>query len=150
MYHVRDIMVSKVLMVDESATVSEAAKLMSRHGIGSLVVVPDGSSHRPQHPISEVALITERGILNKVVAQDKPTNIRVSEVCSRSPPNIDAGCSVGEAFELMTKHRIRWLIVADGGQLAGIVSLSDLTNAVRFSSACRLASPHDRDHFRHG
>jgi CBS domain-containing protein len=147
MYGVEDVMVSKVVTIKANATVSEAAKLMSRHSIGSLVVVPEGTSH--MH-LNDVGLITERDIMTRVVARDLPTNMGVCEVFTSPPPSVEAGTGISEVFELMRERNLRWLVVSRAGLVVGIVSLRDLTNSVRFSSARRLLGVHEREHFRVG
>jgi CBS domain-containing protein len=147
MYSVEDVMVSKVITIREDATVGEAAKLMSRHGIGSLVVVTGSSPH--MH-LKDVGLITERDIMTRVVAHDLPTNMRVSEVCTCPPPSVEVGTGISEVFDIMRDGNLRWLVVSKDGVVSGIVSLRDLTNSVRFSSARRLLGLHEREHFRSG
>jgi signal-transduction protein with cAMP-binding, CBS, and nucleotidyltransferase domain len=150
MYHVQDVMATKIVTIGEDSTVSQAAKLMSHHNIGSLIVVPEASVHNPVHEVSEVGLITERDILSKVVAHDKSTHIKVSEVASRNPHSIEASHGVPEAQELMSHNHIKYLLASQDGRLAGIVSMSDLGKVIRFCSAKGVVSSHDRDHFRHG
>jgi CBS domain-containing protein len=149
MYFVKDVMIPKVISIHESATIGEAARSMAHHGIGSLVVVPDGLSHASNLPTADVGLITERDILTKVVAHELSASILVSEVASRSPQFIDADADLQDAFELMSKHRLRQLIVSSGGRVAGIVSLRELSNAIRFCSARHLLGVQEREHFRH-
>jgi len=150
MYHVQDVMVSKIVTIGEDSTVSQAAKLMSHHNIGSLIVVPEAAIHNPTHNVSEVGLITERDILSKVVAHDRSTHVKVSEVASRNPHSIESSHGVPEAQEIMSRHHVKYLLASNEGRLAGIVSVSDLGKVIRFCSAKGVVSSHDRDHFRHG
>ncbi|MFH0862864.1 MAG: CBS domain-containing protein [Candidatus Altiarchaeota archaeon] len=147
---VRDVMVSRLLTIHGSATVSEAAKLMAHHDIGSLVVVPDGMPHGRRLHVSETGLLTERDIMVRVVARDKPTNMSVLDACTRSPHFIDAGSYIADAFDYIERHGMRWLLVSSGDEVVGIVTLKDLNKAVRCSCARRLMGVHEREHFRHG
>ena len=147
---VRDVMVSRLITIHDTATVSEAAKLMAHHNIGSLVVVPEGMPHGHRLDVSETGLLTERDIMVKVVAKDKPTNMTVGEACLRSPLFIDAGSDIGEAFDFFERHGLRWALVSSGQDVVGIITLKELNKAVRFSCARRLMGVHEREHFRHG
>lgn len=145
---VRDVMVSNLVTVHEGATVCDAAKVMAQHNIGSLVVVPGDFQQGSRLRVSETGLITERDIMSRVVAKDRPTNIKVREVYHRSPLMIDSHCSVTEAFDYIERHRIRWLLVSSGSEVVGIMTLKDLNKAVRFSSARRLLGVHEREHVK--
>ena len=59
---VREIMISDVKTIEKDATIQEAAEVMSKHGIGSLIVTEDSRV---------IGIVTERDILIKVVSESK-------------------------------------------------------------------------------
>jgi len=144
---VEEIMSSPIVTLRASATVSEAAKLMAKHNIGSLVIVPDGISSMKA---DELAIVTERDILRKVVAMDKSPAIPLSEVMSKPLVTVCYDCSAREAADLMNKHNIRRLLVAKDGVVVGIVSLRDINRRLRFGLARELLESKRDHYFRHG
>ena len=105
--------------------VLRVAQLMRDRQVGSIVVCdPEGGP---------VAMITDRDLAVRVLAEDRPHSEPVREHVSRplvwGEPHMD----LEEAAALMVQHRIRRLPVVDGDSLAGIVTLDDL--AVRTGDA---------------
>lgn len=101
------------------ATVSDAVRAMNRARIGCLVVL-DGD--RP------VGIFTERDVLTRVVdAGLDPTTTPVARVMTRDLVAIRPETQVPQAMAIMTEKRCRHLPVLDGGQLAGMVSIGDVT-----------------------
>jgi CBS domain-containing protein len=112
-------MTSNPFTVEESASVSEAARIMRDQSIGDVLVArPDGTI---------CGIVTDRDLALGVVAEDRdPTSMRVQDVCNHKIESIGSDDPVDEAVALMRNHAIRRLPVIDAGQLVGIVSLGDL------------------------
>lgn len=116
---VKDLMVDKVISVDSSATLSEAAQLMRDANIGVLPVVEGGRLR---------GVLTDRDIVIRAVAHGADSrSTRVSEyatvdiVCARPEWSAD------KAGQEMARHQIgRLPVVDEGGRLVGIVTLSSL------------------------
>lgn len=108
----------RVVTIDRRHSVREAAILMTAHTIGALPVL-DADRF--------VGIFTERDLMGRVVAADRaPASTIVGDVMTttlvvaRPEETYDAGLS------RMQRARVRHLIVLDGDQLAGILSLRDL------------------------
>jgi CBS domain-containing protein len=115
---VKDVMTKRVVRIEFSETVLEAARLMSRKRIGCLVVV---ELEKP------VGIITERDVLRRVVAKGvNPAGVKVAEVMSKPLKTIGPNDSIDEAARRMIKDRIRRLPVVEGLRLVGIVTSTDL------------------------
>ncbi|NOZ81558.1 MAG: CBS domain-containing protein [Candidatus Micrarchaeota archaeon] len=115
---VKDVMKTDVKTVSPDIDIKKAAKLMSEHGIGSLVVVENERV---------VGILTERDILEKVVATGlNPENTRVSEIMTKNVITVSPDKSLEDAAEIMTKNKIKKLPVVWNNQLVGIVTASDL------------------------
>lgn len=110
---------TEVKTATPSATVVEAVRDMNRARIGALVVV-DGE--RP------VGIFTERDVLVRVVDAGKdPGATRVADVMTRELVVIRRRTQVAEAMAVMTEKRCRHLPVVEGGLLAGMISIGDVT-----------------------
>lgn len=107
-----------VATVDQDTTVLDAAKLMNERRIGALVVT---SGDRV------VGIFTERDILNRVVAVDKPPGTtRVSEVMTSPMACCRRNTKLAECKAVMTAKRIRHLPVVENGRLYGMISSGDI------------------------
>ncbi|MFQ5381120.1 MAG: CBS domain-containing protein [Dehalococcoidia bacterium] len=114
---------SHVETVDPFATVRSAVRSMNQAQIGSLVVIDE--RRRP------IGIFTERDVLERVVdAGRDPESTRVAEVMTQDLVVIDPSTTVANAMALMTERRTRHLPVLDGGELAGLISIGDVTRWV--------------------
>jgi CBS domain-containing protein len=106
------------ITVDRATLVTEATRLMAKHHIGSLPVL-DGERL--------VGIFTERDVLVRVVAADRPPGA----TCVADVMSTDLVVAwVNETYETclrrMRQAHVRHLPVIDGSRLVGIVSLRDL------------------------
>ena len=110
---------NKVASIGHEATVYEAAVQMNRDKIGSLVVLNEGRL---------MGIVTERDILQRVVAQRRDANAtRVVDIMTADIVCGQMNTKVEEARGVMKNRRIRHLpIVDDTGQLLGLISIGDL------------------------
>ena len=111
--------IQDLVAVSASAMVSEAVALMSERGVGAIVV--RGSSGTVE------GIFTERDVVRRVVHEGRDAHSTpMGEVMSRNVRRVDAGASVEEALRLMIVHRHRHLLVDDGGNVKGLISIRDL------------------------
>lgn len=115
----RDIMRPNATTVNDDATVARAAMAMCRDEVGSCIVLSDNLP---------VGIVTEEDINCKVAAKDrKPGEVRVKEVMSTPLITIGADRTVGDAANMMIKHRVRRLpIVDEHKKVVGIVTVRDI------------------------
>ncbi|HMA06096.1 MAG TPA: CBS domain-containing protein, partial [Methanomicrobiales archaeon] len=97
---VDDFMSKKVVTVDEEATVARVAEMMGSARIGSVLVT---RKKRPR------GIFTERDLLSKFLAKERPLDVAVGEVSSSPICTSKAGISIHEAAKLMTSKHIRRL-----------------------------------------
>ena len=111
--------IKNVKTISPGDTVKEAASVMSRHNIGSLVVVNSNKK--------VVGIVTERDIIEKVNARDKlASRVRIEDIMTSKVITIDANALIDDAVYLMVKHRIKKLPVLDNNELVGIVTSTDI------------------------
>lgn len=125
MYTVAELLKSKgteVHTIEPGRSVLKAARLMNLHRIGSLVVT-DGQRI--------VGIITERDILTRVVARERPPSTTpVLEVMTADVLTCEPSTSLSDLRTLMHQRRIRHIpVLDDAGRLAGMVSIGDLNAA---------------------
>jgi CBS domain-containing protein len=115
---VRDGMSTTVLSIGPDHTLREAARLMSERRIGAAVVRdPDG-----QGP----GILTERDILDAIGAGQDPAAERVRDHLTADIVFAAPDWSLEEAAVAMVRGRFRHLVVTEGGEIAGILSVRDI------------------------
>jgi signal-transduction protein with cAMP-binding, CBS, and nucleotidyltransferase domain len=103
---IRDLMRKKLVTMEESASVQEAANKMKDKNVSSLVVVDKNG--QPQ------GLITERDLVRKVCIHDVYTSkITNKEIMSSPLITIDSKSSPSEAVDIMLQNNVRHLLVID-------------------------------------
>jgi len=113
---VKDFMTKDVLTVDANKTVLEAAVLMSKNDVGDLVVMENDMP---------VGIVTERDFVRRVIAMEKSTGAKVSEVMSTPLRVIDPEAPIKEAARRMVNKGIRRLVVIKDNKLVGIITATD-------------------------
>jgi CBS domain-containing protein len=115
---VRDGMSEEVLSVGPDHTLRDAARLMSGRRVGAAVVLdPDG-----QGP----GIITERDILDAIGGGQDPGAELVRDHLTADVVYAAPDWSLEEAAVAMVRGRFRHLIVTEGGEIAGILSVRDI------------------------
>ncbi len=115
----------QVYTTTKGASVAEAVREMNAKGVGALLVM-DGERL--------LGVFTERDVLKRVVdARRDAASTRVGEVMTRAPLTIDAGTTVADTMDLMTRNRFRHLPVMDGSTVIGLVSIGDVMRWVMMS-----------------
>lgn len=115
---VMEVMTQTPVTVGPDATVQDAAALMRKKEIGSVIVVEDG---RPS------GILTERDIVTKVAAENKhAAGVRVKDVMTSPVISVHPHEEVAEAAKLMAKKRIRRLPVVKDGRLVGVITENDM------------------------
>lgn len=110
---------SKVITITPDATVKDAAKLMSDHHIGAVMVVKGEG---------EIAgIFSERDVMGRVVAEGRDASTtRVREVMTTAVAYCTTKTTLDEVRSLMRTKKIRHMPVVEDGRLVGILSLGDL------------------------
>ena len=121
MYRVQHILDKKgnsVATIDADATILDAAVLMNERHIGALVVTRHDKG---------IGIFTERDILNRVVAaQRPPAKTLVKDVMTTPVACCCRNTTEAECRAVMRKKRIRHLTVVEEGRLVGIISIGDI------------------------
>jgi CBS domain-containing protein len=115
---VRDGMSSLVLTVNPGHTLREAATAMAERGVGAAVVI-DAEQPGP-------GILTERDLLQAIGAAQDPDRERVGDHLSSDLTFASPEWSLEAAAEAMVRGGFRHLIVVDGGEMTGILSMRDI------------------------
>ena len=115
---VRDGMSTVVLTVGPGHTLRQAAKQMRDRKVGAAVVL-DPESHGP-------GIITERDILASIGAGEDPDTELVGAHGTADLVFAAPDWSLEQAASAMVRGGFRHLVVIDGGETAGVLSVRDI------------------------
>lgn len=107
-----------VLTIGPRHTLREAAEAMCRRNVGAAVVL-DPDAPGP-------GVITERDILQAVGSGEDPDRELVAEHLTTNLTFAAPDWSLEQAAAAMVRGRFRHLVVVNGGELAGILSMRDI------------------------
>lgn len=118
---VKDVMTKPVIKIGYNKSIREAAKVMAKNRVGSIIVVKD---NKP------IGIITETDMNKKIIAAGKdPKKLKVKDVMSSpilfSSPKDDIVVTV----EKMKKHRIKRIPVLEKGKVVGVITNTDIARA---------------------
>jgi CBS domain-containing protein len=121
---VEEIMTSPVVTVSPSMPAEDAFHLMREKKIHSVIVESAGSS-------GGFGIMTQRDLLSKVVAADRPLlNVTVKDLMSSPLITVSPDTTIKQCSIIMLDANIRRAVVMQGGKLVGIVSDTDIFQSV--------------------
>jgi CBS domain-containing protein len=115
---VRDGMTRLVLTIGPAHTLREAARLMSARRVGAAVVIDD------QH--AGIGILTERDILDSVGTGEDPDTELVAEHRTMDVVFAAPDWTLQQAAETMVRSGFRHLVVVDGHEVTGLLSMRDI------------------------
>jgi len=122
-----------VLTVGPTHTLREAAAMMAEKQIGAALVSDD------ETPVARI--LSERDILLSLGAGEDPDAERVGDHMSDSVIAASPDWSLERAASEMSSRGIRHLVVYDGPELAGVLSMRDIVRVWTSEGATSGMSP---------
>lgn len=119
---VKDIVISKIMTVDQAMPIIEVAKIMTLNNIGAVVILS---------PILDaIGIFTERDLLNKVVSKGLSLNRPVLEVMTPGFVCVQLDDEVQDLPSMMMEGNFRHLPVVDGRKVVGMLSIRDIVRVL--------------------
>lgn len=113
---------SEVFSVTSTITVYEAIKVMGEKNIGAVLIIEDAVLK---------GILSERDYARKVVLKNKASkDTLVHEIMDQDFVTIEPTNNIEYCMELMSTRKIRHLPVVDNNVVVGIISMSDVVNAI--------------------
>ena len=123
MAKVRDIMQKNVITIEKTKKAQDAAIILKDKEISFLVVVNDSKP---------IGIVSERDIVRKIVADNKESQSTPLEtIMSKNFKWVEPNASIESAVQKMLNNNIRRLVVLEDGELAGVITQTDLTEFLR-------------------
>jgi len=120
-----DVMTKEVVTISGSATVADAVRLMRERKVSSLLV-----ERRSQE--DAWGIVTRKDVVNKVVDPGKdPAEVQVHEIMTKPLIMVSPGLALKYCARLFHATGIRRAPVFDGKEIIGILSNTDIFNAIQ-------------------
>jgi CBS domain-containing protein len=132
---VREGMSQLVLTVGPGHSLRDAAKRMVEKGVGAGVVIDE------EYPGPR--MISERDILNSLGRGEDPDAERVADHMSDTLIAAAPDWSLERAAVEMAQRHIRHLVVVDGGEIVGVLSMRDIVRVWTSEGATSGMTPPD-------
>ena len=129
---VGDLMTRDPVLLEPTATVRDAARMMRDHDIGTVLVADKGQL---------VGMVTDRDIVVRGLAEkDDAVRMPVMAVASTELTALTPNDSVDQAVKLMRSQAVRRFPVVDSGKPVGILTMGDLVMELDPKSALAAIS----------
>ena len=125
----RDIMRGKVVSIDETKTIKDAANMMNEARIGSIIITKDDAP---------IGILTERDFITKIAVEEIPLSAPLSEVMTKPLLVVGPNQTVWEAAEIMKNMEIHRVAVQEGNKIIGMVTTTDLVKICSIGSDSNL------------
>lgn len=110
------------ITISPDASIADAAKLLSEHRIGAVIVNKGDAS--VMGILSERDIVRELGRRGEICLKDKVADLMTQNVKSCGP-----GDTAVSVLERMTEGRFRHMPVVENDALAGVISIGDVVKA---------------------
>ena len=121
---VADVMTRNVVFIDGKEPVDTAIRLMRKKGVSSLVV-------NRRNEEDAWGIVTRKDVIHKVVNPGKhPLEVRVFQIMTKPVVTVTPELALKYCARLMNNAGIRRAPVYDGREIVGIVSNTDIFNAI--------------------
>jgi formate transporter len=115
---IRKLMTDGPPIVNPITSVADAVEIMKQHGTSSILV---------GEPACATGIVSEADIVRKVVALDQePADVRVDQIMTSPLVSVDIKTPAYEIYRTMAELQIRDLLITDGGDQVGFISVKDL------------------------
>ena len=120
---VGELLSGRLIYIGSENNVIKAAILMRENNISSLLV---------KHKGDFVSIVTEKDIINKVVAEELyPGDVKVGDIMSKDLFTVSKNESIEEAAKLMRKKGVRRLVVLEDKRIVGIITETDIAKHLK-------------------
>jgi len=119
-----EVMHKDVVYIDGKKTVADAVRLMREKKVSSLIV----NRRRVEDAFG---IVTRKDVVSKVVDPGKdPAQVKVFEIMSKPLITVSPGLQLKYCARLFNAAGIRRAVVFDGKEIIGILSNTDIFNAI--------------------
>jgi len=128
--HVSELIHRQPVMVDASADIREAARVMAEEGVSSLLVMQKERL---------VGIVTDRDLRNRVIAAGTSYDNPVADIMTENPVVLDNKDYAFKVMLTMMRNNVHHIPILDKHTPAGVVSVSDVVQYETHGSVYLIA-----------
>jgi CBS domain-containing protein len=114
---ISDLALRQPVTIGCDATMADAASLMAKAGVGSVIVV-EGKT--------PVGIVTDRDLVTRGVARAYPADGRIDGLMTMGLVALDIDHDLEDLVHVFRDHAVRRIPIVDQDRLVGVVSLDDI------------------------
>ena len=114
---VRDLLRREPVSIESGASIREAAQLMSRENVSSVLIMRDGLL---------CGIVTDKDLRQRVLAVDLDPGLEISQVMTANPMTLEVDSGVDAALLSMMRENYHHIPVVDNGKPLGLVTAGDI------------------------
>ena len=149
---VRRLITRMPVMIEESASVQDAARLMTENDVSSVLVLAPAHNEDSDHVFTNTdgrswllkGMITDKDLRTRILAEGGSAQTRVSEITRGGLITIQSDESVNEAMLVMLRNNIQRLPILHRRRPVGVVHLSDIVRYETNNSAYLVSNIFNR------
>jgi CBS domain-containing protein len=122
MFRAKDIMTQSVVCTRPEMPIYDAVRLLTQRKITGMPVVDD--------ELNIVGVLSEKDVLGMLYATEDSIDQRVSDYMNVGAVSLDVNDTLIDLCDCMTENVFRRVFITNEGKLAGVVSRSDVINAI--------------------
>lgn len=122
MFRARDIMTQSVVCARPEMPIYDAVRLLAHRRITGMPVVDED--------LNLVGVLSEKDVLRMLYATEDSTEQTVSDYMNVGAVSLDVSDTLIDLCDSLTENVFRRIFITDEGKLAGVVSRSDVINAI--------------------
>jgi len=122
----------KLISASPDTTVAEIVKMLHGNNVGAVLIMRGKEL---------LGVLSERGIVRAMALN--PQGVRAMAASAAMRPlecHISPDAAIEDAMEMMTRYRVRYLPVMEGGDLIGLISIGDVVKAQLGTRATEVES----------
>ncbi len=114
---IRDLMRREPVLIDSKSSIREAARLMSRENVSSVIVMQNDKLG---------GIVTDKDLRQRVLAVDLDPALEIERVMTGNPKTLAADSAVDAALLLMMRENYHHLPIVENGRPLGLVTAGDI------------------------
>lgn len=114
---IKEVVNKNIIVGDVNNSIVEISNIMKKHNIGFL-------------PISDnkkiIGVITDRDIVINCISNSCDNNEKIGSYINRNIIHVDWNREISDALNIMSREKIKRILISNNMKLVGILSLSDI------------------------
>jgi len=114
---VRKFITKRLIAVSKESTIQEAAARMCKFEISSIAILDDEKV---------IGIVTDKDMKKRALGEGRSPKDSIKEIMTSDLVTVDINSTIKDALKLMSKKRIKHILISEQGNIVGITTRNDL------------------------